>query len=122
MPHAKREGLKLFGSNKWVYQQDGAPCHTSTKSMQWCYNNLYRVIDNHKWPANIPDLNPLDFYFWTAIERKMENKNFKNREELISGMEEAIAEVPKNEIAQECNSFFGRLRKVEQAKGDYVLS
>jgi hypothetical protein len=40
LPHAKREGLKLFGSNKWVYQQVGAPCHTSAKSMQWCFNNF----------------------------------------------------------------------------------
>ena len=90
--------------------------------MQWCYNNLYRVIGNHKWPANSTDLNPLDYYFWTDIERKMEKKNFKNREELISGIEEAIAKVPKNEIAHACNSFFGRLRKEEQAIVEYVLS
>jgi hypothetical protein len=52
----------------------------------------------------------------------MESKTFKDREELITGIEEAIAKVPKNEITHACNSFFGRLGKVEQAKGEYVLS
>ena len=122
LPHAKREGLKLFGSNKWVYQQDGAPCHTSAKSMQWCFNNFHRVTDNHKWSANSPDLNPLDYYFWSAIERQMEGKKYKDYDELKKGIVDAIEKVPKAQITHACTSFMSRLRKVEQAKGEYVLS
>lgn len=63
LPFAKR-GKRLFGTDKWVYQQYGAPCHTSNVSMKWCRNNLHRVIEKDMWLAKSPGLNPLDFYFW----------------------------------------------------------
>ncbi|RNA12950.1 hypothetical protein BpHYR1_037640 [Brachionus plicatilis] len=28
LPHAKQEGRRLFGGEKWIYQQDGATAHT----------------------------------------------------------------------------------------------
>jgi hypothetical protein len=63
LPFAKR-GKRLFGTDKWVYQQYGALFHTSNVSMKWCRNNLHRVIEKDMWLANSPGLNPLDFYFW----------------------------------------------------------
>ncbi len=35
LPFAKREGRRLLGTDKWVYQQDGATCHTYHKSMDY---------------------------------------------------------------------------------------
>ncbi len=39
LPHAKKEGLRLLGTDKWVYQQDGATPPTSNISQQYCKNN-----------------------------------------------------------------------------------
>jgi len=78
--------------------------------MQWCFNNFHRVTDNHKWPANSPDLNPLDYYFWSAIERQMEGKKYKDYDELKKGILDAIEKVPKAQITHARNSFMSRLR------------
>jgi hypothetical protein len=45
LPFAKREGRKIFGSRRWVLQQDGATSHTSNKSQKWCRNNFDASMD-----------------------------------------------------------------------------
>ncbi len=35
LPFTKREGFRLFGTTDWVFQQDGARCHTSYDSQGW---------------------------------------------------------------------------------------
>ncbi len=52
----------------------------------------------------------------------MEGKKYKDYDELKKGIVDAIEKVPKAQITHACNSFMSRLRKVEQAKGEYVLS
>ena len=40
-----------------VYQQDNAPIHTSRATKEWLRTNKIATID---WPANSPDLNPIE--------------------------------------------------------------
>ena len=50
----------FFGNKKWTFQQNGAPAHTSKKSQEWCRANFPDFIPKDEWPANSPDLNPMD--------------------------------------------------------------
>ena len=121
MPHAKREGKRLFGTEKYIYQQDGATCHTSKKSSGWCRRNLYKYVKKQDWPANSPDLNPLDYYFWSAVIKKMPKKRFETKEELIEAIEIAMNKVSIQECEKAVNSFWARCRTVENANGAYCL-
>ena len=67
LPFAKSEGKRLFKGEKYVFQQDGASCHTSKKSQEWCSRNFDYFLEKDKWPPNSPDLNPLDYYFWNSV-------------------------------------------------------
>ena len=53
------------GNNNWVYMHDSAPPYTSKYSMK-------RFIDNNinflKWPANSPDLSPIQNICVTILE------------------------------------------------------
>ena len=40
----------------YIFQQDGASCHTAKSSKLWLKNNNISVLD---WPSSSPDLNPL---------------------------------------------------------------
>ena len=42
---------------RMIFQQDGAPCHTSQVSMEYLQQKKVRVMD---WPANSPDMSPID--------------------------------------------------------------
>ena len=83
LPVARRDGLKLIG-NDFIYQQDNASCHTSEESVNWVINEMPDAILPTHWPANSPDLNPLDYFFWNEVSQRLTKTNFSNRHELIT--------------------------------------
>ena len=50
--------------NDFVFQQDGAPAHTSQRTQEWLAINTPDFIEKDDWPPNSPDLNPLDYCVW----------------------------------------------------------
>ncbi|XP_059097615.1 uncharacterized protein LOC131891933 isoform X6 [Tigriopus californicus] len=52
-----------------VFQQDGAPAHTSKKAQKWLESNML-FWPRKLWSPYLPDANPLDFTFWVHVEPK----------------------------------------------------
>lgn len=57
------------------FQQDGAAAHTSHKTLAFLQSIFdHRIISNKTnfaWPPYSPDLNPLDFFFWSNMKEDM---------------------------------------------------
>ncbi len=53
---------KLCGDADFIFQQDLAPAHTAKCTKSWFNDHGVTVLD---WPANLPDLNPIEKRFWT---------------------------------------------------------
>jgi hypothetical protein len=60
----------LAPNNNFIFQQDGAPAHTSRLAQEWLEQNISDFIKKDEWPPNSPDLNPLDFHIWGAMLEK----------------------------------------------------
>src|SRR6218665_2262470 len=45
----------------WTLQQDGAPSHTAKNNISF--------IEPDMWPPNSPDLNPVDYAVWGALQQ-----------------------------------------------------
>ena len=43
-----------------IFQQDGAPAHTSKVAIKWLENNLNSFWGKGVWPGNSPDLLPIE--------------------------------------------------------------
>ncbi len=67
---------QLFKDADFIFQQDLAPAHTA-KSTKSRLNDQVGVLD---WPANSPDLNPVE-NLWSIVRMKMRNKRSKNADE-----------------------------------------
>ncbi len=61
---------QLLKNADFIFQQDLAPAHTAKSSKSWLNDHGVGVLD---WPANSPDLNPIE-NLWGIVKRKMRNK------------------------------------------------
>lgn len=100
----------------FIFQQDGATCHTSRSSREWFASNNWTVSD---WPANSPDLNPIE-NVWGVMKKEVEKRNPKNLNEL-----ERIIQVVWNEITipyllNLINSMPHRITKCIDLNGDFT--
>ncbi len=57
---------KLYEDADFIFQQDLAPAHTAKGTKSWFNDHGVTVLD---WPANSPDLNPIEIYGVLSRER-----------------------------------------------------
>src|SRR5688572_22240924 len=53
--------------NSFIFNQDGAPVHSSHIAQEWIKQHSSEFVKKDEWPANSPDLNPLDYHVWGAM-------------------------------------------------------
>ncbi|KAK1789440.1 hypothetical protein P4O66_015368 [Electrophorus voltai] len=73
LPYAEEE-MPL----KWIFQQDHDPKHTSKRAASWFQTNKIKVM---AWPAQSPDLKPIE-NLWGDIENAVSEAKPINAEEL----------------------------------------
>ena len=73
----------------WVLQQDGATCHTSKYTKEWCEIQNVRIL---QWPANSPDLSPIE-NICKLVKDKVEKKCPKNKNMLREYIETAAGDI-----------------------------
>ncbi len=67
---------KLYGDADFIFQQYSAPAHTAKGTKSW-FNDLgVTVLD---WPANSPDLNPIENLI---VKRKLRDTRPNNADDL----------------------------------------
>jgi hypothetical protein len=102
-----------FGERGWFLVQDGASCHTSTRSL----DALFEICNVFpQWPPNSPDLNPIEC-LWGAIKRQLRWNGIQTREEAIEIIQRAWSEFEQSSIDALVLSFANRIQMMGQAQG-----
>ncbi len=109
MPSARR----LFNNRNWTFQEDNDPKHTanSTKAL---YNQLHILCE--EWPANSPDLNPIE-KLWQCLDIMCKDRRCNTKEELFLTLQEAWNCIPIDYLTSLVESMTRRLNAVIDAKG-----
>ena len=78
------------------WMQDGAPAHCTNEAKTFLLEKFQgRVISrgtDRAWPAHSPDLNPLDFHFWSAAQRQV----YRSKPENIDGLVQVVRDFAAN--------------------------
>lgn len=76
------QAREWYPDSEFTFMQDGAPCHTSKKSMSYLRSENIDVLE---WPGNSPDLNVIET-MWAIMKRRLRGKSLKTKSELISAI------------------------------------
>jgi inhibitor of nuclear factor kappa-B kinase subunit alpha len=110
---------KLLGNDGWWLQQDGATSHTAHATRDWLVENVPHFIPARDWPANSPDLNPME-NLWGIMDQKIKAKAPKTAEQLKQLLEKVWKELPAEMVKGLVAGVPQRLTDVIRNKGAYI--
>ena len=111
LPDARR----IFGNRPWIFQQDGDPKHNSGLVQGWLRKHV-RFIAKGDWPANSPDLNPME-NLWAYLQQRV----YAREPRTLAGLQRIIRQewdaIPIEQLHRLANSMPRRLVAVQYRQG-----
>lgn len=117
----KQSGLiddldNTLGRGNWIYMQDGATSHTSKNTVKWLKSRCKFI---QGWPANSPDLNPIE-HLWAILKAAVYKLKPRSVEELKNVLQTAWDQISIQKINNLVSSFYQRLQLVINKKGESI--
>ena len=100
----------------WVLQQDNASAHISKQSQKFFEDEGIKVLD---WPANSPDLNPIE-NLWPVLKHRVYERNPASISDLRMHIEEEITNIDNNYVASFASTMSKRVLMAIENEGDVV--
>lgn len=100
-----------------TFQQDNAPAHKSHRTRTWLTDHGFDLLP---WPAQSPDLNPME-NTWAYLKEHLEERcDITNVDDLWRAIQEEWASIPLDYFEKLARSMPRRISKVIAAKGGYT--
>jgi len=112
----------LAGGRRYIFMQDGARAHTAKKTIEMleAQDQLQPLLPEC-WPANSPDLNPVDYCIWSELERRVfRGRIITSTEDLKKALKQEWKKFPQETINNAIDAFPKRLARVVQEKGGHI--
>jgi len=72
----------IAAGDVFVFQQDNAPAHRAHDRVELLRRETSQFISPDMWPANSPDLNPVDYHVWNMLQERVYRVPIHNTDEL----------------------------------------
>ena len=105
-----KEDIERLNPNLY-FQQDNAPCHKSNNSKKFIIENFQGFIED--WPANSPDLSPIED-LWSIVQSKLYEKKYLTLNEMKFALNDIWNRIPQALCERLCNSFDERINLISK--------
>lgn len=105
---------KLNVGENYIFQQDGAACHTAKTTKKWFGDHNLNVLS---WPSNSPDLNVIETV-WHKMKQALRNNPQRTLPELKAKIEQIWNGFTPEQCRSLVESMPNRIRAVIKSKGD----
>jgi hypothetical protein len=109
-----------FAPGTWVWQQDGAPAHTSNLVQKYLADDNWGFWNKLMWPSSTPDLSPLDYSIFDNSKGKACSDPAPDLATLRQRIDAAWGALDATYVRQVCSAFRGRLERVITANGGRI--
>ena len=116
---ALRYGNSKFGNN-WTFKQNNGIPHTHQETQEWCFQHFPSFIDTYTWPANSPDLNPLDYCIWDEFVQPINWDKVTSKSSLIAKLKRGVKKIRLGVVRKSCSVWMNRLYCMTQNDGNYL--
>jgi hypothetical protein len=114
--HFIEELDSMKGPLEWIFQQDGATCHTTQVVLDWLEESCDVL---HGWPANSPDLSPIEL-LWAILKKSIAIIKPVTLDDLRTALQNAWTSIPQRVIDDLCKSFKPRLIMCLERQGQSI--
>ena len=97
----------------WTFQHDNDPKHTAKSVKNFLSDKTVRVLE---WPAQSPDLNPIE-NLWHKLQQGIRGKKFKKPDELFAALQTEWSQLPSDYMHKLVESMPRRCQAVIKSKG-----
>ena len=110
--------LKSRDGEGWVLQQDGDRAHGNADQVmaQWNMQHTQKVTLLGSWPANSPELNPID-NLWAYVQARVDARGCNTFDSFRKAGEEEMAAVPRIVLGKLVSSMGNRLAETIKLGG-----
>jgi transposase len=106
----------LKGNSPFIFQHDGAPCHTAKVVTSWIRDHNVRTLP---WTPQSPDMSPIE-HLWHIIKLQLREKMPKNKKELVDFVKEQWYSTPQQVCKDLVHSMPKRVAELKRAKGEAI--
>jgi transposase len=107
--------------HNWTLQQDGAPSHTARNTINYLQQENITFIEPNMWPPNSPDLNPVDYAIWGALQQRVYQwRKFNTVAQLKLAIVEEWGKLSQRFIDRSIYEWRRRLQCVVEQQGGHV--
>ena len=112
--------IRRISKNDFVFQQDGAPAHRSRHTVSYLRAHVPEFIEPENWPPNSPDLNPVDYSVWGALQQMVYRQKITDISHLKQVLINCWGQLTQDTLNRAIDQFPKRLAMIIKAKGAHI--